>query len=465
MNFRIVQNLTVLTAVLLLLWGCATPYPVDMEAVKTGIACGQPISGSFLDKQVDSGANKLLGSLERGRVSQLTGQLEQSSQDYMRAFGYFLDDDGSPLFSVSANAKSLAAIATSDLVMDYTWKGYERIFLYVSEYFNQLALGHPENLFPLINNIVFQMAQEERKYYKEVEKAKATSEAGSIMGNGDFQQAYAEFNQEAAKLLNSFENAYAYYLAGVHYELHQDWNNARLAYQKAMALQPANQTFHADAARMESLLSGGVPPTDGMGDVVVFYEQGYIDPKSPVSLTLPIPIPVNGRIRIMFIPFSFPIYRKSLQVPRPLILCQEGSSQPIAQTEVANDMLFLAMKALSEELPAIIFRSVLRAAAATAVQYAGYESMGSDFTVFAMLYGIFGSHMQPPDLRSWLTLPRFTQVARFRLPEGTHSLVLYGTDAYAPQTATVPVAAGRTTLLHCTSVPGCVRHQSTVLSR
>ena len=65
-----------------------------------------------------------------------------------------------------------------------------------------------------------------------------------------FQNQMAAMNRDAAKVRNSFQNAYVYYFSGMYYESRQDWSNAYLAYKTALRLQPTCRTFQDDVRRL-----------------------------------------------------------------------------------------------------------------------------------------------------------------------------------------------------------------------
>ena len=277
-----------------------------------------------------------------------------------------------------------------------------------------------------------------------------------------FQNQMAAMNRDAAKVRNSFQNAYVYYFSGMYYESRQDWSNAYLAYKTALRLQPTCRTFQDDVRRLarrmqreeelkefglEPAAAPSVTPAPGAGIVVFFYEQDYVDEKQ--SFQLAVPIPTHAGVTLVNI--TFPYYPEVTNRLVPLAI-QSRRGQELAVTELACDLQRLAVKDLSEQMPGIITRMVIRA---TLKAVAGHEMQRQMGLAAGLAATLAMALLEQPDLRSWLLLPRYAQVARLELPAGEHELALVPRSALnMQQSISVPVSAGKTTVVHIVGVPG-----------
>ena len=198
--------------------------------------------------------------------------------------------------------------------------------------------------------------------------------------------------------------------------------------------------------------------------MVLFFEEGYAPEKATFSFltTLgqqPVPVAVGPVV----VSFHFPYYPKAaLEGDSVPALVTEGD-RVLARTETIGDFRALAQKAYQERMPYILTRSVVRAiaksTAATAANVAA-RKRGTWARLAVWLGGIVVvAATDQPDLRSWLLLPRFGQIARFRVPAGSHDLVLN----HGAAVATVPInAPGATTILiHAMAVDGRVAIEAT----
>ena len=443
---------------LLLAAGCAT-HPEAVRNVQTQIALGQPPDTSYFDRSVE-GKDAVLSLMERGRIRQLTGDYQGSADDYQAAVAAFQALDGKAVVSVTDIGAQAGALVFNDLSIPYRGETCERLMLFQLDAFDRAALGEIDNIGVDVRNLAQQLEKDletrekERKALADAADKADAADRDAISGASGI---YAASNAAAATLAgtvsDSFQNPYAYALAGLWYESQADFANARIAYARARKLRPDCTPLAVSFARTSRALGNplpaAVPPLqDGEGEVFLFAEQGYNLAKE--ALSLPIPLHKN------FVVVSVPYYSVTAEPPAPPSVLGPGGTA-LARAEPVCDFRAYAVKALQERIPAILARQILRAAAKAVAN----DQLRRQDELAGLALAIFNAATERPDLRSWILLPRYAHLARFPLPAGTHDLVL--SYPFGQTAVTVTVRPGRPTLLHCTGVPGSVRAVSTPL--
>lgn len=449
-------------AALCLAAGCVS-HPQAVQQVKQGFSQGGTPSTKPFDGGVD-GKDAILMRMERGRLNQLLGNYEASAADYEAAVEKIRRQEEKAVVSATAIGAQVGASLVNDLAIPYAGEAYERIMLFQLDAFNRLAMGNLDGVGVDVRNMAQQLERELERYEKEVKKVEAAEDDAVVqaMQSDDFKTAMSRAEGLASQVLNSFQNAYAYAFAGAYYEGRRDWGNALIAYQRALRLQPKNEALRycvwamlkrggkelpAPLANQAPRLAGQAPK-DGEGEVFFFFEWGYNIEKQAFSLPLILP-------KVGVLSVALPVYNVGDEM-MGVAEIKDAAGHPLAVAATACDFRALAAKALQERMPGILTRQVIRATVKGTANYAASD----ENAWLGLLVMLFNVATEQADLRSWLLLPRYAQVARFALPEGTHELVV--TFGAQQATQTVEVRSGRLTILHGMGVPGVMRTSSTL---
>jgi len=268
-----------------------------------------------------------------------------------------------------------------------------------------------------------------RRFASEIEAAQNDaaekhfgSTSQSVVSNS-----YAQMDEVAGKVKNSFQNAYTFYLSGCIYELLEQPNDAYIDYKKALEIYPENRVVQQDVIRLATTLNmaedlvelqarfgtdhrAGNPGAED-GELLVLFEDGLAPQKQEVKVALP--IRDTGLVSI-----AFPIYKAQGTPQLPL----RGSVDDLfpGSTETICDIRALAVKALQEKAPIIATRQLIRALAKGASSHAAKKQFG-DLGNLGM--NVLNYATEHADLRSWLTLPANAQILRVALPAGRHRIV------------------------------------------
>jgi hypothetical protein len=296
-----------------------------------------------------------------------------------------------------------------------------------------------------------------KRFAKDVEKAQNEAEEKKVGPRGNsarvIGEQYAQMDEVAGKVKNSFQNAYTFYLSGVIYELNQQPNDAYIDYKKALEIFPENSYLQKDVMRLAVALDMRedvdtlkerfkiTPPAanaaDGTkGELLVLFEEGFVPQKQEIKIPLPVP-------RVGLLAIAFPIYKDKWTPQHPLSIIK--NSEKIGTTEPICDFQALAVMALKEKVPGITTRQIIRAAAKGAATYAAKEQLG---LAGQLAMSVYNYSSESADLRSWITLPSNAQILRTEIEPGIHKLTLAAAGILEPVYVDVEIPAGGKTILH-----------------
>lgn len=448
---RIRLPATILLAVALA--GCAassvfSPYPLQAEAFRQAAADASRIPAVMaqLERKRNS-ADRLLYLMERGRLAQLQGDFAGSKADFEQAIRLFREQDDRARLSLGGTAATGSSLLTNDNAIPYRGNAHERVMLHLFQVFNFLGLGDVEGATVELRRAAQVQRELELKYADDIAKAQGEAARNNVF-LGEFDAYFTGMDGIAGHLKSSFQNGYAFYTSAVLWEALGEWNSALVDYKKALELMPASEALRADVIRANRPFDG--PASNAMaaaphGTVVVLHEQGFVPRKVPAGLA--IPTTDGGLFSI-----QFPVYDGSDYRPAtPLTVRSAGSS---VQTTLLADTGALAVKALREQVPAMLVRQVLRARAKYEMQKQASKQGGVGGQFLANLYNLVS---EQADLRSWLTLPANAQGARLELPPGPRTIELAGAGTLL--SVPVEIRAGRTTLVRVVEANGRLLHQ------
>ena len=426
---------------LALLAGCASssvfnPWPQQAESWRQMLTTDQHDAAMMRLNRGTEGRDRLLFLQERARVAQLAGDYQSSVEDFRSVIQLYDDQDREALFRLTGAGAGGAAMLTNDNAIPYSGEDYERIMSHGLQALNYWALGELDSAAVEFRRVTLeqQVAQQQR----DREIARARERAADEEISLDQQSHWlSNLNAAAGEVRSSIQNAWFYYLAGVFREGVGDYNNAIVDYRKALEIHPRMPLLREDIERVSAKQEGRYQSDNGL--VVIAYEQGLIPPKREINLPIPT---LEGYVSV-----AFPSYDP--QDRRPPVPIRVRGPEQHAEGEVLADLSAMSARALREAAPAMLVRQTLRAMA----KYQTQKRANEDFGLFgAFATQIYNLVSEQADLRSWLTLPANTQIARLELPPGEHSLLLSASGGSAR--VEVPVVSGGITLLRVHDATG-----------
>ena len=263
---------------------------------------------------------------------------------------------------------------------------------------------------------------------------------------------YAALDARASSVPSAYVNPFGYYVAGMVHEFESASDitlrdNARIAYQKALKLNP-------NAAVLKQAVAELSKPAKRNDDrlVHVVVAEGFAPEKKTLiyglrfgndmlPVKLPIYEPVPSRVRRIEVR---DMAGKTLQVLSPLA-----------------DIEAIALRHQKDSQPFQNLRVGI-AVARSAVE----KTLFSQFGQLGQLIGNMRDAMTTPDMRAWMSLPARIQVARLHLPPGTERirLVSIGRGGRELARTTVSLGKGPHGFVYARSIEGhLVAHASETL--
>ncbi len=441
----------------LLLSGCAAtsvfnPYPQQALAFRQATLGGPDAAAVMLKLDSKRNSNdRMLYLMERARLAQLSGDYAASKADFEQVIAGFEATADKPMLSLSGAGAAGSAMLTNDNAIPYKGYPYEQVMVHQFQAFNFLGLGDAQGAAVELRRAQQVQRQLELKYAEEISKAQGEATQNNIFVS-EYDSYFTGMDSIAGQVKNSFQNGYSFYAAAVIWEALGEYNDALVDYKKALELSPDNAQLRDDVIRANQYFDGrkATKAPAGSGTVVVLYEQGFVPAKKPVGLGIPT---TDGGV----FSIQFPIY-DGLDYTPPTPLTVRSDDNNRQQTGLLVDTGALAVKALKEQVPALLVRQILRARTKYEMQKQAAKNGGLGAQFLTNIYNLVS---EQADLRSWLTLPANAQGVRLALPAGSRSLELSGSSGSL--SVPVDVRAGRTTIIRVVEVNGRLLTQTFAL--
>jgi hypothetical protein len=429
--------LRALPAVVLVLslTGCAAFRNYDQELTGTlNYALSGNVDGAIktLDSNNPVNDRDLLYYLELGMLQRLGNRYPESQKTWTAANTRIQLRD--PLAEAASLVRSGSSYLLSDKLRTYDGYDYEKAMLLTYMAMNYLALGDYDNARVAIkqtHELEAVLAEQRAKQIAEVaEEAKKKGARTSFKELNGYPVQSID-NPEVNALINSYQSALSHYLAGFIYEALGEVSLAAPGYRLANELHPGVPLLEDALAGLEARLHA---PDDGKVDVLFIVASGT----APALHSQQFNLPVLSGYRWVLVPISFPVITPSAWSPRPSALAVEGAAtMPLAPITSVD---LMARRRLKDDMPSIMLRSSVRAAASAVAQVQTQRSAerGNNAAGLAALVVTLGSVlMSSADDRTWRTLPSDISIARARLPAGVHSVTIQ--TPQGPRTARVDV--------------------------
>lgn len=345
---------------------------------------------SWYRKQNPPKQDRLLYLLDEGVILHSAGRYRESLQVFDQAMELSDSLGGAQAFSKTA------AVVSNDNYIPYQGEQFERLLMQIFQILNYLGLEEYQEAL--------------------VEVRRLHNRFGDFFhdGNKDY-----------------LRNAFATYLSGLIWESNGKLNDAYIDYKKTYRINGSFSELEQDLLRGSKLLgflsehqrwkrlfksSYESHPKDH-GEVILIVEAGRMPEKRSTE----------QRHSLQVIPV--PYYPSLREEPNQITLAVEHVSSRESrtpnnerhQTIPLYHVDMAAAKTLDGQMPGIIARGLARLAVKEGGAVATGKKVDKDLGIFL---GFILLATNRADLRSWLTLPRSLQVAKFSLPAGTYTLTL-----------------------------------------
>lgn len=326
-------------------------------------------------------------------------------------------------------SKEALSLVTSDKVRPYPGKKYERLLGYYYQILNYVYLNQLDGALVECRqaaNIINSFKSEDENYDFFGSAFSAHLSAMVFEAAGEWNDAFISYRQAEEYYQNAVEKTDV--------PMPEDVGNALVRLSRQLG-------FTDFAERYEKQY--GEPPMlpEEHGELILFYETGYVPPKKEANLIFPIlktdKIDEDDDELEKFIPTLLGREGKKypdveleylLRVAVPTI----DSKRPqfaeiqvqVGQTEkkgvLVEDVEKIALETFKAEYPIILFRTLLRALG----KYLLYREANKKDDILGTLVNLAGVFTEGADTRSWQTLPNQIFMVRMPLPAGTHTVNL-----------------------------------------
>ena len=375
----------------------------------------------------NKGEKELLYYLDRGELLRTKGAYEDSRTTLLKADDFVRQWEEDVKLNGAKILGDIGSYLINDSTRRYEGRDYEKVMLSVRIALNHLALGDWDGARTEIKKMHEREAVIAEFRSKELDAEKKQAEAKGIKTtsfkelNGYPIESLEDPSVRALK--NSYESSFANYLAGFVYEAQGEPSLAAAGYRKAIEMRPGEKMLEDSLAGLDARTG---KRSRGTVDTLVIVESG--SPPEIDSTTLPIPLPIISKsgVSIVATPISWPVIRpvSTSGIPGSVMV----NDQPVSLSLLTNVDL-MARRALSDEMPGIIFRSSVRAITKGVAQKAVQDN-SSAFGMFGAVLSVAASAVavatEKADTRSWQTIPGFYSVGRITLPVGTNKISLGG---------------------------------------
>lgn len=437
-------------AILLLAWATAGCSRYNMAALRNDLAMGN-YKRAFATLEKNTSKSPHLPSLyELGLVSHYANEFERSHRAFELAER--ISDD---LYTRSLSREA-AALLTSDNTRPYAGTRYEQLLLHYYRALNYVYQNEPDEALVEVRRasaLLRRFADEDPTFH---------------FGGAAFLAYFGGILYEWADEVNDAYIAYRW--AEVGYDRYREQLGVLPPKELGEALvRLARQLgFDDDATRHLQRYGEPPKPSPNEGELLLFYETGYIPQKQEENLFFPIlksdPIEEKRvwefadalatrrhvRVEDASLEYLLRIAVPTYGTNRPRFRGIEASVNGIsAKGVLVEDLEAVAKATFASEQGHILTRTLARAL----LKYLAYRRVRKvgDFAGFLM--NVFNVATERADTRAWETLPNQIHLLRLWLPEGEHTLRLTFTDENGNPLQTrelhhVPIRAREKTLLN-----------------
>ena len=412
MSSRALTALVVIAAVQLT--GCAAFRSYDSELKETS---QQLVSGNvdaalvILEKNNSSADKDLLYYFEKGELLRAKGDFAGSQTAWRAADQVVFKWEESVKLDTEKYLAQFGSFLVNDKVRRYEGYDYEKVMLTTQMALNLLALNDFDGARTEIKKTHEREAVIAELRDKEYLKSEQEAESRGVKTQFKDLQGYPVASLDAPEVVglkNSYQSAFSHYLSGFVYEALGEKGLAAPGYRKAAELRPNTPLLEQTIKDLDAAGS-----KDGSSEVLIIVQSGFAPARD--SVRIPLPLPISGNLVIT--PLSFPVVKADTTTPAFNQITLDGKPLNLTLLNSTTDM---SRRALRDDMPGIILRTTVRAVTRGVAQ----KQLNDVNPLAGLAVGIASAVTEGADTRTWRTLPDNTLVARLRLTQGEHQIVL-----------------------------------------
>jgi hypothetical protein len=398
----------------------------DLEAANEHI-------NTFVEKE-GKGVDRVIAYLEQGTIRRELGNLTGSEASFQVADNQVDSIDQKSDVSVS---QEVYASVTNMNNLTYRGYYYDRVMLSVYRALNCMQMGNMEaarvNLIRAYNRQVQAVDHNAKRIEKAQDSANKVAKDKNVnvartRNDPGFTAAmdkqYANLTQYHA--YGDYVNPFAEWLQGLYFMADSadgsDMERARKSMERTAGMVPSNGYVRDDLKMIEAIQQGSkiAPMT------YILFATGTAPLRGEVRLDIPVFLFATD---VDYVGANFPKLLFNPNFMRNLAISVQGQQY---STQLLADMDSIVAQEFEDELPVVITRTIISAASKAAIAYGVRKSVNNQDSWEALAIRLAAAAYQvatnEADLRTWASLPKQFQIARFPTPDN-HTIALQGGPA------------------------------------
>ncbi len=401
--------------------GCAS---YQFEHVEIGMKSGKPDDAYNYLKKHSPKKPDLPYQYELGLTAHYANLYSESSKAF--ELGESIAEDR---FTKSISTE-IGSLVTTDKLRPYAGTRYERLLSHYYSALNYIYEGSLEDA-----QVECRRATNLIQYFKDENKDY------DFFGTG-FLSYFCGIISEAAGELN---DAYISYKQAIeYYQYASEKTGVSIPKELGHALVRVSDQLGFDDEYQRFKKQFGDPPSNpkDTGELILFYETGYVPRKKEQSLTFPIlktdrfgeddnkdsikfarTLRTRQGMVVEEIKLEY-LLRVAIPVIRPnrphFAGIQVSVGDTMVQGVLIEDVEKLAIETLNSQQTSILIRTIVRALG----KYLIFRKADKESTALGLIANLAGVLTESADTRSWQTLPNRIYIVRMPLQEGNHNLKL-----------------------------------------
>jgi hypothetical protein len=374
----------------------------------------------------------LLFNLEAGTVVRASGDIGQANSRLDDADVLVGDYEQWP--DVSISEETVAAL-TNARSTNYRGKMSDLVMMNTYRALNHMEMGHNNGARAMLLRAYFVQTDIATKYAADLQKEDKATDDEKKKDSTDFDTdksvaaAKDKTKDQYKDLLNlksyaAYINPFCDYVQGIYFlgaaVDQNDKDRAYTAFNRAASMEPTNAYIKQDVADANSAANGKkLPPI-----TYVIFETGMSPEIGQVKVDLPLFV-INKQVPNIALNFPYLIMHGDYV---PYLSVEAGGKA--YQTVVVSDMDSVIGQEFKNTLPMVTQRMIISAATKAAIEagvrQAAKKNMWAGLATDVVSLG-YNAVTNQADLRTWRTLPKQYQIARFITP-ADHKLRLAPND-------------------------------------
>lgn len=393
----------------------------------------------FPDKSVQ-GKDEVLIRLERATLLQLMGKYGESAREFELGTAKIRDYEEKAVISAARATSQIGSLLLNEQVLPYEGEDFEKVLVHAFDAVNYLMTGDLEGARVEIRNAYQRQNELKERHEKALEKAGKENNGASWQES--FQKVdrdrYRELKRKAEDIRSVYQNAFAYYISSLVYEIGGEEDEAYIDLKKGIEAAPWSKSIQKDLIRLSARLGRGEDTEKwqaaygksekeyGKGiDVFVIFQHGL----APVKENLSFPIPLS-RGGIAFA--SLPVYRFVPSSARGAALVYDDQA---FETSLVSDTDAIASRNLIDQFPVLFAKQVVRSYFKARMT----NKLAKDYGAIGAITGTIASALtERADLRAWASLPKEIHVVRAYVPERTKNITIKGIPSSHMKDISIP---------------------------